>query len=376
MRIALVIASLQGGGAERVAVNLADAWTARGEEVAIITLFECPPAYAIDDRVVLIRAGRARPGERLVLHGLPTTVVRTLRDDAPRLRALRSAIRDFDPDFVISNIDLTNIRTLAAVRGLEYPVFVTEHIDPHFGPDLGSWKEVRRALYREATAVVSMTEHDLRWFDRVCGARCVAIPNPVLRTTRLSRRAVRTKRNVAAVGRLDPQKGFDRLLHAFALVADAQPDWTLTIWGEGPLRGWLESIAAGLGIASRIHLPGFTRDIDTALAEVDLFALPSRFEAFPNSLCEAMARGIAPIAFDCAPGVRSIIRDRVDGRLVEADDVLAFAATMGELMADDAQRERLAARAAEVSERFSVQRVLAAWDSLFAETSVRPGAAA
>jgi GalNAc-alpha-(1->4)-GalNAc-alpha-(1->3)-diNAcBac-PP-undecaprenol alpha-1,4-N-acetyl-D-galactosaminyltransferase len=371
MRIALVIASLQGGGAERVAVNLAGAWAARGDQVAIITLYECPPAYAPDDRVVLIRAGMARRGERLVFRGLPPAAIRTLREDAPRLRALRSAIRDFDPD-----VDLTNIRTLAAVRGLDYPVFVTEHIDPHFGADLGPWKEVRRALYREAAAVVSMTEPDLRWFDRVCGARCVAIPNPVLRAPRVSRNRVRTERNVVALGRLAPQKGFDRLLHAFALVADAHPDWTLTIWGEGSLREGLESIAVALGIASRVRLPGFTRDIDAALAEAELFALPSRFEAFPSALCEAMARGVAPLAFDCSAGVRSIVRDGVDGRLVGADDVEGFAATMGELMADDAQRQRLAARAPEVAERFSVPRVLAEWDRLFASATVRAGAVA
>jgi len=361
MRIALVISSLQGGGAERAAVNLANGWAARGDETSIVTLFDHPPAYALDARVAVRRAARTRRGEQLVLDGLAAPVVRTLRDDAPRLLALRSAIRDVDPDVVISHIDLTNLRTLAASRGLDVPVLATEHIDPHFAHDLGPWKSVRRALFREARAVVGMTQDDLRWFARECGARCVAIPNPVLPAKPAARRAA-PARNIIAAGRLEPQKGFDLLLHAFAL--QAHRDWTLTIFGEGSLRSSLQDIAEHFGVASRVRFPGFTRDLDAAFAAADLFVLPSRFEAFPNVLCEAMARGVAPVAFDCAPGVRTIVRDRVDGRLVPPNDVQALAATMAELMDDDRQRVRLASRAAEVSERFSLQRILAEWDAV------------
>jgi glycosyltransferase involved in cell wall biosynthesis len=163
------------------------------------------------------------------------------------------------------------------------------------------------------------------------------------------------------MGRLGKEKGFDLLIRAFAAIAGEHPRWDVTIFGEGPERGALAGEIERSGVAGRVSLPGRTTDTEGVLRGADLFVLPSRYEGFPNALCEAMACGLPVVAFDCRSGPATIVRDGVDGVLVPAENVDALSAAMARLIADPEGRRRMGARAAEVSDRFSVERIASLW---------------
>jgi glycosyltransferase involved in cell wall biosynthesis len=283
---------------------------------------------------------------------------------------LRRAISETQPDIVISFMDRTNVRTLLATRGLGCPVVVCEQTDPALF-DIGhTWKLLRRVVYPFADTLVCPMRQSLARFQAMTRVRGVVIPNPIAVPPDLVPPARRLQgsskeRVLLAMGRLVPQKGFDLLLSAFSTIAQHHPAWKLDILGEGPLLGELQEQAKSLNLEDRVHFCGAVADPFSKLFAADLFVFSSRFEGFGMALAEAMACGLPAVSFDCPEGPASIIRDGVDGVLVPAEDVGALAAALDRLMRDPQERQRLAARAPEVRQRFSVESVLPLWQEIF-----------
>lgn len=347
--------------------NIANFWAANGKEVTLITLeSETTDFYTLSSEVNRVALGLAGHSPRLW---------DALWNNLHRLKGLRQAIRASRADAVISFIDSMNISTLLASIGLNVPVIVSERNDPrqyHVG-----WvrSTLRRLLYPRASAVVVQTDRVRRWAQEfVRGEAVYSIPNPVTLPVRELDESVGpldASHNIVAMGRLAPQKGFDLLIRAFAQCAMKYPGLSLVILGEGEGREDLVRLAKGLGIANRVSMPGTIKDPTKLLRQADLFVLSSRFEGFPNALLEAMASGLPVVSFDCPTGPREIIRDGVDGILVPPEDVEALAAAVDRLMSDEAERRRLALRAAEVTERFELEKVMAMWEAVLAEVFER-----
>jgi glycosyltransferase involved in cell wall biosynthesis len=168
---------------------------------------------------------------------------------------------------------------------------------------------------------------------------------------------------VVAAGRLNGQKGFDRLIDAFALVLREEPSWRLRIYGDGSARPELERQIAALGVGSSVSLEGTTSAMGEELARGSVFALSSRFEGFGMVIVEAMSKGLAVVSFDCPRGPGEIISDGVDGLLVPNDDVEGLAAALLSVIRDADLRRRLGAAGVEKARSFSVEAVGAHWDA-------------
>jgi GalNAc-alpha-(1->4)-GalNAc-alpha-(1->3)-diNAcBac-PP-undecaprenol alpha-1,4-N-acetyl-D-galactosaminyltransferase len=365
MRLTLVIPSMERGGAERVMSILASSWAEKGHEVTLLTLKrEVKPAHELHPDVKLRNLG-------LTGEAAANSLLAAFRLVA-RIRALRRAIRVSQPDLVISFMERTNVLVLVATRGLGVSVIVSERVDPrHY--DIGRlWQGLRRLAYRWAAALVCQSRTSLMWFEQRIKVKGRVIPNPVLalkeRTARLPLKNGEG-RMMLAIGRLVDQKGFDLLLDAFGQLAARYPDWSLEILGDGPLRGELEARARALHLEHQVKFAGEVADPFPILCVADLFVLSSRFEGFPNALCEAMACGVAVVSFNCPSGPAEIIRHGVDGILVPPGDVSALVAALDALMKDQDERDRLASRAPEVVERFSRNKVLLLWEQLFEEVN-------
>lgn len=351
--ILLVISGLGAGGSERVVTGLANGWARRGREVAILTLEgnERPPHFPLDPAVRLVPLGIAAPSSNPV-----TGTIRTLS----RIRAIRSAFREIAPSAIVSFIDRTNVLAILAARGLRVPVVVSERIDPDRHLIGAGWERLRTLAYPRADLLVVQTEGVRDRVEGRFGVPVRTIPNPVAAPSRPPEPIPADRRAVVAAGRLDPQKGFDLLIDAFAAIAPRHPDWTLAIWGEGPEREAL--VARADSISARVTFPGVYREPEEAFRDAGLFVLSSRYEGFPNVLLEAMAHGLPVLATDCPSGPGEIVRDGENGKLVPAGDPSALARGLDAMLADPALRGRLAARAPEVVHRFGLDAVLDLWE--------------
>jgi len=355
VKVLFFISSLECGGAERVSATLCNRFAQRGWDVTLATFDDgsVPPFFPLSPQVRHVTLGLQRKS---------TGVVYSVVNNVRRLRRLRAFLADERPDRIVSFIDGTNVLALLASRWTRIPVVVSERIDPRHHPIPAPWRILRRITYGWASKVVVQTRAAASYFPKSWQSRIAIVPNPVERPAPAAPAEV--ERRIVAMGRLEPQKGFDLLIRAFSRIAPEHPGWSLTILGEGPDRASLEAQAAASGAASRITLPGREANVAGVLQRSGLFVLSSRYEGFPNALCEAMACGLPVVSFDCPSGPAEIIRDGVDGLLVPAEDVDALAATMSRLIADPARMRALGRRAIEISDRFSMERIEAMWGSI------------
>lgn len=373
-RILFAINSLAGGGAERVLATLLAGsvpWRAR-YDIHLALLDDEPRAYDVPEWVTVHQLD-AR-------HKL-----------LPSLTQLRALARRLSPDATLSFLTRANIANGWAMAGRRRPWLISERVNTsaHLG-DAFAAKAMVRMVYPRAAHVIAVSEGvvaDLAANFGVARARMSAIANPVdhRRIAELAAEppaVVPAGPYIVAAGRLMPNKNFPLLLRAYA---EAAPEARLVILGEGPERGALAALAASLGIADRIEMPGFVANPFAVVARAALYAMPSNAEGFPNGLVEAMACGVPVVATNCASGPSEILagrsRDAITGRidvdagaLVPTDDVQAFATALADVLAEP-RRSACGAKARECSLAYGVERAAANYWARI-ETALRAPSAA
>lgn len=312
--ITLIIPSLEGGGAQRVFVHLANTLVSLTKHPVHLVILRGGGVFQddLDFRVKLINLGTER-----VSRSVPA-LVRYLRNHRPQVFA--------------STMNYCNIMAIMAWRLAGRPCrMVVREASVVRGGNL-LMRILMRWLYPHADCVVALSPEVLSSILRA-GIRVVdklvEIGNPCIITPHdiVDKQPVflpqPMPRFLCATGSLRWVKGFDLLLSAFARLSDTSLH--LVILGEGPLRSELEKQSQILGIKQRVHLPGFVKDPVHIIKQADLFVLSSRWEGFPNVLLEALSTGVPIVAADCDGAPRSMLEDGRHGLLVEPENIAALA---------------------------------------------------
>lgn len=362
-KIILLVSSMNSGGAERVASTLANAWVSRGDQVILMPTFsgrgEC--FYQLSSGVRLV-----------YLADLIKSNVRKWGKLWRRLFALRRFIVKERPDVIVSFLPNVNVAAIIASIGLAIPIIVCERTDPFVMPISRFWRLACCMAYPFADALMVQTQSVAhKYASTGCNLRRIrVVPNPVPKQMLNIKRCwddARVKR-ILSVGRLEDEKQFCILIKVFADLAQAHPDWTLRIVGEGSLRGNLQRQVSDLGLDARVELPGRTLNIQDEFMQADVFALTSKYEGFPNALLEAMALSLPCVAFDCSSGPREMSMEGQVALLVPLNDTHALKVALERLLVDEDLRISLGAKAcASVMTRFSLDKVLEDWDLLLNE---------
>lgn len=326
--VSLFLRDLEGGGAERVMLNIATGMSARGHSVDLV-LVEASGAFLRDvpREVRVVELGTRRT--------------------ARSVRALARYVRSSGTPSVISALHHANLALLIAKKLYRLPVRAvpTVHNTLSVERDHARSLKVRlqhvfmRIGYRWADRIVAVSDATARDFTRstgIGGERVVSIYNPVITDEIFAKSREPVDHPwlredgppvVLAVGRLHPQKDYATLLTAFAELRRHR-EARLIILGEGEERSRLERLAVELGVAEHVSLPGFVSNPYAYMGRACLFVLSSRWEGLPTVLIEALALGARLVSTDCPSGPHEILQGGELGDLVPVGDPPALAAAM------------------------------------------------
>jgi len=347
MRVLHVIQELRTGGAERIAVTLADGARRAGHQVAV----------AAGPGVLAEEIGEER-------FALPLVRRRPWRVGLAAL-ALRSALRSWGPDLLhCHNPGMAVVASLATLRGRTVPGLVTFH-----GVSEGDFPAATRTLRAAGLPVVAcgpgvaegLAEQGLAAAATVVNG--ISSPPPPI-----DRRMIETQLAlppggplVVAAGRLVPQKN-----HALAIRAVRRvPGANLVILGDGPLQPELDREARAQDVGDRVRFAGNRQDARAIIGAADALVVSSIWEGLPLVVLEALAAG-TPIAATAVRGVRELLSDGENALLVPSGDAAALGAALERLVTDAVLAERLAAegrdRAAAYTEEAMVGRYVDLYD--------------
>jgi glycosyltransferase involved in cell wall biosynthesis len=321
-RVALLLPTLSGGGAERVTLNLAIGFLARGYAVDVVV------RHLVGDLVDQVPSGAERVDLRA--RRAPVTVA-----------ALARYLRRVRPQALLGALPHTNVLAVVAagLAGYRGRLVLAEHNqlnpDGRLTPTQRILLTSMRATYPRADRIIAVShgvKDSLATTAHIPPDHIEVIYNPVI-TPELQRATHTTPDHpyhhgpdpvILGIGRLTRQKNFPNLIRAFAQVLQRRPA-KLLILGEGEERPTLTHLIHTLDLHDHIDLPGFVPNPHAHLKAAHLFALSSDWEGLPTVLIEALAAGTPIVSTDCPSGPREILDDGRHGQLVPTNDPTALA---------------------------------------------------
>ena len=358
-QIALFLPSLEGGGAERVMINLAEGFAAEGRQVDLV-LVKAEGAYL--DKV---------PEQVRIIDLKCTRVVTSLFQLAGYLRKEK-------PVSLLSAMDHANVIAILAKQFAGVTTRVAVSVHSTLSVEVEKAKSWRGKImpwfinktYPKADAIIAVSTgvaEDLSQITRLHLSAIKVIYNPVV-TPELEKKRHQAldhpwfKENqvpvLLAVGRLSEQKDFTNLIKGFAIIRK-QRECRLLILGEGEQRKQLETLIDRLELNEEVQMPGFVENPYAFMSKADIFVLSSAWEGLVTVMIEALACGTPIVSTDCPSGSSEILEAGKYGRLVPVGDSQALAAAVIATLDEEADTERLIVRANDFTQDTSVKQYLA-----------------
>ena len=360
------------GGQERTLTDKANWLTQHGHEVMFVTYeHEGPLAYPLHEKVRHVDI--ACHYFRLYCYPVWQRFYKVLKLKKYFRLRFRQVLTEFQPDVIVVAIPNTeNFLSDLVKVAVGTPLVIESHLaHGHEVIRRGLTEKWLHLLYNpigaisKANLLIALTEGDASYWRQHVNKVCV-IPNPVtyypleISCSKLHSPQFR----IVCVGRLAPQKRFDRIINAFSLIADQYPEWQLDIYGNGELFEELRQQIVRLRLIERVHIFPPTSDIYTEYQRSQFFVLSSDFEGFGLVIVEAMASGIPVVSTDCPYGPSEIIEDGKTGLLAEMD-VQDLADKMEWMITHDAERQQMGVNAHQAAARYRLERVMPEWEQAY-----------
>lgn len=349
MRIAFVVGSLSGGGAERVVSELCSELAKRGNNVAVILVASNSCTYEVDKCVKIIDCS-----QKASIKGLGFI---------NRVNKIRKSLLEFRAEVCVSFTVAVNLYSVLACAFTKCKLILAERNDPRYDPTSKISRIMRSLLYPFAHGYVFQTKGERDYFSKKIKKHSVIIPNPVNPMLPQPFEGERSKRFVMAV-RLEPQKNLKMAIDAFAKVHKKYPRFCFEIYGEGSLRSSLKQYIADLDLNDSVLLMGNSKNLYQDILDAYAFILSSDYEGMSNSMLEAMAMGIPTISTDhSSGGARAVIKDHENGILVPVGDTKCLYKAMVKLIENPSFAKKIGNSSVSIKDALSINTITEKWIS-------------
>ena len=350
----LLIPRMGNGGAERVMATIANN-LCRENETQIVTMTDAESFYPLDSRVKITGLGQSvnRANKITLMLSMAIGGIKTFF-------SLKRMIKKEKPDVVLSFLQSANMMAiLIKMFGGKFRLIVSERCDPAergFGN-----RFFERNFYRKADAVVCQSEKVTLFFPEKHRKNTVVIPNPVAADAIPERYEGERRHTIVGVGRLADQKNFQMLIRAFAALPERYSDYTLEIYGGGPLEEELLKLIDSLGLAERAKLMGVKKNVMHYISDAALYVMSSNYEGFPNALAEAKATGIPVISTNFSTGVANDIVKEENGLVIPTGDEKALVEAMEKMLSAEDKWNDMSIANRKLLDTLSEENVMAMW---------------
>lgn len=279
------------------------------------------------------------------------------------IRRIHEYLNTNNIDLLISVDTGMSIYSIPASKFLKTKVINWEH--SNFYNNWGSkyFAFYRRLAAKYSDAMVVLTERD-KWNYEDHIKNCVpvtVIPNPA---NKKSHNYDISSKIILSAGLLGKIKRFDRIVSIGKVVFSKHSDWKWIVCGDGPERMKLESAVNEAGLQNHILFRGSVSDMDAQYAISAIYVLTSEMEGLPMVLLEAKSHGLPIVSFDIETGPSDIVRDGVNGYLVESGDVDTMAEKICQLIEDEALRQKFSENTVLDMDKFDEERIVEEWEQL------------
>jgi len=363
--IIIVISAMNMGGSQRVVSILSNHWSKKGYSVSVISTNSGDKSihFKFNQNIKLINLGN-----------IPIFSSIKYLNYLWKLFLLRRAIKHTQSDIVISFLTSINIATTLATIGLKSNLIICERSWTPFISINKYFFWFFRILFKRIKKVIVQTNDSKIWINKnFPQINIEVIPNPIdyplptdlTKSVNPDSLIASHRKIILGSGRLHKYKQFDLLIKAFANIKNQHKEWDLVILGDGEERDNLNRTILDLGVNERVFLPGNVGNISKWYERADMFVLSSILEGFPNVLLEAMSYGVPSISFDCNTGPSDMIKQGVNGLLInpqKKDQGLSEA--IEELILNKEYRTKLSENSVLVREKYSVNNIMQLWNDV------------
>ena len=263
------------------------------------------------------------------------------------------------PDIVIIHT-MSKLTPTLLFSGLKAnKIWSIEHTSFLFSTFL--FRSLRRFLYKKLSKVVTLTERDKENYkDFVKEVEVIPNASPFSITT-TPYQAHSTK--VVTIGNLEHHKGYDLLLNAWKPISLSYPNWTLEIYGLGSEETNLKEFCKDNNIET-VFFKGITNNPLKVYDSAAMYVMSSRYEGLPLVLIEAQSRGLPIVSFDCPYGPAEVVNNKVDGLLIEPNNISALTDSILTLITNRFLREQYSFNSTENARRFTEKNIISKWVAL------------